>query len=352
MKPFRLLDTGMYPGRMNVALDQALIDGHRAGLTPDTLRFLEFSPSALIGRHQDLSRELDLDFCAAQGIDVGRRVTGGGAIYLDQGQLGWELVCSRSVLGGGTLATLAARVCTAAAHGLARLGVDARFRPRNDLEVGGRKIGGTGGFFDGDTVFYQGTVLIDLAPGMMFGALRIGADKRARHAADPTTRVTTLRAELGDRAPDHAAVKAALAAGFAQSFDLDLVQAGLRIEETAAAEALFRGEIGSADFVHEIDRPGAGQAWRSAIIDTRGGLVTVHLKLAPGTAMRLERVLFSGDFFVTPPRLIYDLEQALADVELADVGGRIRDFVALAQPDILSITVEDLIAVVATAAAA
>jgi len=352
VKSFRLLDTGVRHGRMNVALDQALIEGHRAGLTPNTLRFLEFSPSVLVGRHQDLSRELDLDFCSAHGIDVGRRVTGGGAIYLDRGQLGWELVCSRATLGGGALATLAAQVCTAAAQGLARLGVDARFRPRNDLEVGGRKIGGTGGFFDGDTVFYQGTVLLDVAPEMMFGALRIGADKRARHAVQPAARITTLRAELGDRAPDHAAVKAVLAAGFAEAFDLELVAAGLRVEEIAAAGELFRGEIGSADFVYEIDQPGAGQAWRSATVDTRGGLVTVHLRLAPGPATRLERVLFSGDFFITPPRLLYDLEQALAEVELSEVAGRVKNFIALAQPEILSITAEDLIAVIDIAAAA
>lgn len=336
---------------MNVALDQALIEGHRAGSSPDTLRFLEFSPSVLVGRHQDLSREVDLDFCSVHGIDVGRRVTGGGAIYLDRGQLGWELICTRTVLGGGTLAALAAQVCTAAAHGLSRLGVHAQFRPRNDLEVGGRKIGGTGGFFDGDTVFYQGTVLLDVAPEMMFGALRVGADKRARQAVRPAARVTTLRAELGDRAPDHAAVKAALAAGFAEAFDLEIVPAGLRAEEIAAADTLFRDEIGSVAFVYEIDRPGAGQTWRSATKDTAGGLITAHVRLAPGGARYLERVLFSGDLFITPPRLLYDLEQALAGIALAEVPGTVKHFIATAQPEILSITAEDLIAVIAAGTA-
>ena len=45
--------------------------------------------------------------------------------------------------------------------------IDARFRPRNDIEVDGRKLSGTGGFFDGDTLIYQGTVLVDLDPAAM-----------------------------------------------------------------------------------------------------------------------------------------------------------------------------------------
>ena len=49
-----------------------------------------FTPSVLVGRHQVLSREVDLDYCRTHRIDVGRRVTGGGAIYLDAGQLGWN----------------------------------------------------------------------------------------------------------------------------------------------------------------------------------------------------------------------------------------------------------------------
>ena len=48
--PLRIIDTGTREGRFNIALDQALIEGHHDGTTPDTLRFLEFSPSALVGR--------------------------------------------------------------------------------------------------------------------------------------------------------------------------------------------------------------------------------------------------------------------------------------------------------------
>ena len=117
MKPFRVIDTGIREGRRQIAFDQALIDLHKAGRAPDTIRFLRFPPTALIGRHQALSREVKLDYCRANKVGVVRRVTGGGAIYLDEGQLGWELVFHRATLGIASLGDLARAICEAAACG-------------------------------------------------------------------------------------------------------------------------------------------------------------------------------------------------------------------------------------------
>ena len=179
--PFRIIDTGVREGRANIAFDPALIELRQQGKVPDTIRFMRFPPTALIGRHQDLSHEIDLDFCARENIGVVRRMTGGGAIYLDEGQLGWELVFHRASLGIANLPDIAAALCNAAAAGLRELGVNAKFRPRNDIEVDGRKISGTGGFFDGDILIYQGTVLVDMDAHRMVQALNIPAAKVAKH---------------------------------------------------------------------------------------------------------------------------------------------------------------------------
>ncbi|HSQ04600.1 MAG TPA: hypothetical protein VLN59_11215, partial [Burkholderiales bacterium] len=76
-KPFRVIDTGIRSGRANIAFDQALIEAHKARRIPDTIRFLRFRPSALVGIHQILSHEVRLDYCRTSGIEVGRRITGG-----------------------------------------------------------------------------------------------------------------------------------------------------------------------------------------------------------------------------------------------------------------------------------
>ena len=114
-RPVRVIDTGIRGGRANVAFDQALIEAHRAGRIPATIRFLRFRPSALVGLHQILSHEVRLEYCRRQGIEVGRRITGGGGLYLDEGQIGWELVLARRSLGTTDLAAIARTQCDAVA---------------------------------------------------------------------------------------------------------------------------------------------------------------------------------------------------------------------------------------------
>ena len=174
---FRVIDTGLRDARANIAFDQALIDARLAGTIPDTIRFLRFPPSALVGVHQVLPHEVRLEYCHEQGIQVARRITGGGALFMDEKQLGWELVFDRALFrgnepGAAGLAQISARICEAAAAGLRRLGVAAEFRPRNDIEVAGRKLGGTGGIHDGQVLFFQGTLLSDFDPAQMIAALK------------------------------------------------------------------------------------------------------------------------------------------------------------------------------------
>ena len=216
-KPFRVIDTGIRGGRANIAFDQALIEAHKARRIPDTIRFLRFRPSALVGIHQILSHEVRLDFCRTKGIEVGRRITGGGGLYLDEGQIGWELVFDRASLGHMDLTETTRRICESAALGLNKLGVPARYRPRNDIEVDGRKISGTGGFFDGDTLFYQGTLLIDFDPGKMIAALKVPVEKLAKRDLDSARqRVVSMRDILGDNLPDLATIQQGLLDGLAE----------------------------------------------------------------------------------------------------------------------------------------
>jgi lipoate-protein ligase A len=159
---FRLLDTGLLSAAENMALDEVLTRRAGQGTSPPTLRFLRFSPdAALLGYHQEAARELRLDYCAAEGIEVNRRLTGGGALLFQSSALGWELIAPLGAgpFRGGFEAALT-RICQAAAGALARLGLNAAFRPRNDIEVDGRKVSGTGGMVLEGGALFQGTVLV------------------------------------------------------------------------------------------------------------------------------------------------------------------------------------------------
>jgi lipoate---protein ligase len=351
--PFRVIDTGIRGGRANIAFDQALIEARKAGHIPDTIRFLRFRPTALVGRHQLLSQELHLDYCRANGIEIGRRITGGGGIYLDEGQLGWELVFDRRGLGIRGLDEAARRICEAAAAGIARLGVPARYRPRNDIEIDGRKISGTGGFFDGDTLFYQGTLLIDFHPARMMAVLNIPAEKLAKRALDAASaRIVTLRELLGDRLPDRAAIYDALLAGFADGLRVAPEWgAPTRIEEELA-DRLFRDEVGTDEFVATPDLPASADNLVSASLTRPGGMVRADLRLEGTRRERIREALFTGDFFVTPPRVILDLEAALRGVERTAATAAIERFFARVPAQMLSLAPADFRAVVEAALAA
>ena len=340
-RTFRVIDTGIRDGRRQIAFDQALIEAHKAGKIPDTIRFLRFPPTALIGRHQALSREIRLDHCRAHGIGVVRRITGGGALYFDEGQLGWELVFNRATLGIGSLVELTRAICEAAAAGLSRLGVAAKYRPRTDIEVGGRKLGGTGGFFDQDTLFYQGTVLVDLNPADMLAALNVPQADPAKRSLEPAAqRVVTLKELLG-AAPPIEAIKEALLAGFTERLGIAPVAGAITAAEEALAARIHDEEIGTDAFVAEIDDPGADADVLSASHAGAGGTITAYARLEGPRRDRIREVLITGDFFVTPPRTVFDLEGALRGVASAAVGDTVERFFAEARVGLLSVSPAD-----------
>jgi len=344
-KSFRVLDTGVLEGRLNIAIGQAIIEARQAGRVPDTLRFLRFPPTALVGRHQALGQEIDLDYCRQNGIGVVRRITGGGAIFMEPGLLGWELALDRKTLGVSALPELTREICEAAAEGISRLGVAARYRPRNDIEVGGRKISGTGGFFDGDILFYQGTVLVDMDPQVMVSALRVPQAKLAKRELDSAAqRVVTLRELLGVETPELPVIQNALTAAFAQRFALQAARGDLSAAELEEAQRLCREEIGTEEFVSEIDEPPAARGDLAGLRVCPGGTIQVYLRLEGPAQNRVRAALITGDFFVTPPRLIYDLESRLRGAYLDDLRRLVREFFEQANVEVLSVSPDDFIA--------
>ncbi len=347
---FRVIDTGLRSGCANVAFDQAMIDLHTAGEIPDTIRFIRFPASVLIGRHQALGHEVDLEYCAARKVGIARRITGGGAIYFDPKQLGWALVFNRATLGINSLADLTREICAAAASGLSELGIEARYRPRNDIEVDGRKLSGTGGFFDGDTLFFQGTVLVDLDPADMTSALRIPAAKLARHGAEsPASRIVTLRELLGDNTPSMAGLQQVLLDGFRRHLGVDTFAAETSPLEEATATRILTEETGTDEFIRSIDDPTVAADIHSGVHTSGGGSITAHVRLEGPRQDRIREILFTGDFFVTPPRVIMDLESVLRGVLLNDCAAEITGFLERANVGMLSVTASDFAAAISAA---
>jgi len=327
VKPWRLLDTGVRPARENVALDEAVLGARGRGLVPDTLRFLQFSPPAvLVGYHQSVAQEVRTDFCLRQGIDINRRITGGGAIYFDEVQLGWEIVAGmESPLFNRDRTRLFAYVADAAVAGLKRLGLEASFRPRNDIEVAGRKVSGMGGT-EGDGAFlFQGTLLLDFDVDNMLRALRVPVeklvDKEVRSLRD---RVTWVARELG-YLPLMEEVKAALRRGFEEAMGVSFLEGGLAPEEVEAFVERV-SYYSSDEWVQQVQTLDSQEVLRS-IYKARGGLLRVAL-IVDSRMKRIVAGIITGDFFAYPRRAILDLEAALKDApaEMEHIARVVQDF--------------------------
>ena len=312
---WRLIDTGLRPAAENIAINRAMLEAHQQGQIPHTLRFLRFTPSALVGFHQSVEQELRTDYCAAHGIAIQRRITGGGAIYFDETQIGWELYLDRKTLGTADMQEISRRICELAAAGIRRLGVEAHFRPRNDIEVHGRKISGTGGAFEGDSIMYQGTLLIDFDIEKMMRVLRIPAEKLSDKAiASARERVANLKDLLG-AVPERETVMAALTQSFAEGFSVDFERvSGMSAEEQNKFQQAL-AEIDHSDWIHLVNRPLSDAPLIEGVHKAEGGLLRVALALDLSTG-RIKQAWFTGDFFVNPRRIIADLEAALRESPL------------------------------------
>lgn len=345
MITWRLLDTGPRNAAENMALDDAILEARARGLVPNTLRFLQFSPAAaLVGYHQAVEQEVRLDYCHSHAIDVNRRLTGGGAILFDPSQLGWEIVAGRDEpLFRARPETLYRLLAEGAIRALRALGVEASFRPYNDIEVHGRKISGTGGTEREGAFLFQGTLLVDFDVVTMIKALRLPAEKlKDKEIVSFKQRVTCLKEELG-QAPPLEEIKAAIVRGFAEALGVSFTPGGLSpAEEDHLAAALPR--FCATDWIHRVKRPPADQRFLTAAHKAPGGLIRIVLQ-ADAHYRRIKQVFITGDFFAYPQRLAYDLEVALKNAPLEETAlrGAVERFFGGREWSIPGVDAEDFV---------
>lgn len=240
MTPIRILDTGQNPARWNVAMTAAIVAGHAAGTAPCTIRFHRYPACVLLGRSQDAKAAADIDYCRGNGYEIARRISGGGAVFMTPRMLAWDVIVDRNSW-GRDLAEMTSRIGRGIASGLARLGVDARFRAPNDVEIGGLKVSGSSGYTEGCCAVLQGTVLIGDDTAAMAAALRVPGEALK-------SRVTCL-ADVCPDVPTPAEVTACILSGLLDGLPLQPMNDEPSIGEHNRCATLLRDEIGTDDFV-------------------------------------------------------------------------------------------------------
>lgn len=178
----------------------ALAESVSAGERGDTLVTCHpSSPFANAGFHQEVDREIDLEYCSANGIPVVRRVIGGGAIADGPWEQDYFLIASLdSQTAAGTLPDYYGRMLEPISGALLKLGVRAERQGLNDLAVGGRKISANGAVDIEHARVLTGDILLDLNVAVMSGILRVPDEKfRDKVAKSMAAYLTSLKEQLG-----------------------------------------------------------------------------------------------------------------------------------------------------------
>jgi lipoate-protein ligase A len=226
---WRFLDTGEGDAYWNMAFDEAILTLRIENKLPATLRVYNWRPSAVsIGYFQSLEDEVDLEACKALGVDVVRRITGGGAVYHEcGGELTYSFVASEEELKAkrffkdiqGSYQV----ICEALVEGLRKLGVNAEFKPVNDIVVNGKKISGNAQTRRRGVILQHGTILLKTDIPTMFKVLKVSREKVSDKAIKAVEdRVTTISREVS-RNISLDDVKEALRRGFEDYFNIEMI---------------------------------------------------------------------------------------------------------------------------------
>ncbi|MEN3027659.1 MAG: lipoate--protein ligase, partial [Aquificaceae bacterium] len=303
---------------------------------------MQFKPEcALVGFHQAVEQEVRLEYAQREGIEVGRRITGGGAIYFDQTQIGWEVIATTEHLGNLNYEELTRRICTGVAKGLQKLGIRAEFRPRNDIEVEGKKISGTGGVFEGKAFLYQGTVLMDFNVERMLKVLQIPVEKlTSKGIKAAEDRVEWVKRALG-YLPEKEEVFSSILEGLKEELGFEALWGELTEEELKLLEDK-RDYYRSEEWVYGVKKAPTDSEMLFGIYRCPGGTFRVSAKVDLQSKV-LQQVIINGDFFLKPQRLIYDLEAYLKHTPLTDLERRIRTFFSEKEWEGLNLSVGDFL---------
>ncbi len=159
----------------------------------------------------------------------------------------------------------------------------------------------------------------------------------------------TLKELLGPELPDLETIKTALIAGFVEGLGIEAAPGEITEAEERLAKEAFDDEIGSDEFVAEIDDPASDDEVLAGTHTGAGGTIDAFVKLEGQRRDVLQRVLISGDFFVTPPRIVFDLEASLMGVKIDEVDDTIDEFFARTEVGTLSVSPADFRASIASA---
>lgn len=244
MDTWRLIPLETHKAYMNMAIDEAVLTARIAERVPNTLRLYRWKPSAVsIGKNQNPQETVYPEALRKHGVDIVRRISGGGTVFHDQtGEVTYSVTAKAASL-GKDIPTVYQRICEAVTDALRLLGIPADFSQGNEkncpnLTVAGKKISGSAQTIKRGTVLQHGTLLLSTDLPKMYQLLQVKTATPAQAAQNAQHKITSIQNQLGHAVTAETAANA-LTQGFHAILKINLEPATLTPYETELAQKLY-----------------------------------------------------------------------------------------------------------------
>lgn len=286
-------------------------------------------PTVIIGRNQDLDKEVDVAYCRANGIDIVRRRSGGGCVYADLGNIMLSYITP-----GTDVAAVFARFTGMVAKQLRAMGIDAQPTGRNDIAVGGRKISGNAFYHLPGRSIVHGTMLYATDMTHMQKAI---TPSRAKLLSKGVKSVPMRIVTAGQLLPDlsladfNRGLINGLTDGSRHLTDAEMAQ----VLEIAAAYADPKWLAGRAKssrgttYANTGRLDGVGELTATVALDDDGRIADIDLTGDFFMLADLDRALFDGLKGVPPVRAQIEAALPGADLSKAIAGLKAHDLARL-----------------------
>lgn len=247
---WQLIHTTPQAPALHMALDDVLTHDVGAGRRPPTLRIWEWAtPAVVIGRFQSLRNEVDGEAAKRLGIQVVRRVSGGGAMFIEPGNtITYSIYAPLTLIKGLSFQQAYALMDAWVIEALADLGIKAWYQPLNDITSEGGKIAGAAQAHRGGAVLHHVTMAYDIDAAKMLQVLRVGREKLSdKGTQSAAKRVDPLRSQTG---LSREAVIERMIDTFGRLYGL--TDDSLRTDELERAELLALSKFSSSEWLADV----------------------------------------------------------------------------------------------------
>jgi len=255
MNNWRLLKLETHNACVNMAIDEAILTARIRNLAPNTIRLYRWNPSAVsIGKFQKIENEVHLDNCRKYGVDIVRRITGGGTVYHDaEDEITYSVIAKKEDLEAKDITAVYAKLYAGIAEALRILGLSAGFnegdaRTCPNLTVNGKKISGSAQSHKRGVVLQHGTLLLNVDLEKMFTFFRVPWVGTCMEIVNVAKRkITSIEKELR-KDVSVTEVHEALIEGFQKALNIRLVNGKLTPYEHEIAEKLSKEKYATDDW--------------------------------------------------------------------------------------------------------